>query len=312
VGLQLPLRPARPVRRLALSALLGIGLLLLGACSAEDGNQFRWAMPESATEQAPNIYQLWQWAWVAALVTGGIVWALIFWVSWRYRRRSDDDVPVQTRYNLPLEIFYTIAPIMMVIVFFYWTVTVQNTVLEKSDDPDLTVEVVGQQWSWTFNHGLGEPNEVSAEGDGTSYLSSVDEQRYDEYAYTVGTATQVPTLVLPVNETVHFNLHSPDVIHSFWVPGFLMKMDVVPGRVNSFQVTPNTIGEFRGKCAELCGVYHSRMLFNVEVVSRADYDAYLADLEAQGNVSAVPLLGGSDARTQAGLDTDDTPHGGNE
>ncbi|MDP3966836.1 MAG: cytochrome c oxidase subunit II [Nocardioides sp.] len=288
-------------------------MLLLGACSAEDGNEFRWAMPELLTEQAPHIYELWKWAWVAALITGAIVWALIFWVSWRYRRRSDDDIPVQTRYNLPLEIFYTVAPIMMVIVFFYWTVTVQNIVLEETDDPDLTVEVVGQQWSWTFNHGIGEQRTVESNDEGAHYIQrTTDEHRYDEYVYTAGTASQVPTLVLPVNETVHFNLHSPDVIHGFWVPGFLMKMDVIPGRVNSFQVTPNVIGDFRGKCTELCGVYHSRMLFNVKVVSRADYDAYLDDLEAQGNVSDVPLLGGADARTQAGLDSDDDNHGGNE
>ena len=76
-----------------------------------------------------------------------------------------------------------------------------------------------------------------------------------------------PTLWPPVNETTRFNLHSPDVIHDFGVPGFLVKMDVIPGRVNSYQVTPTEIGEYLGKCYELCGVYHSRMLFKVKVVS---------------------------------------------
>jgi cytochrome c oxidase subunit 2 len=107
--------------------------------------------------------------------------------------------------------------------------------------------------------------------------------------------------VLPVDETVEFRLHSPDVIHDFWITGFLMKMDVVPGRVNHFQVTPKEIGTYAGKCAELCGVSHSRMLFNVEVVSPEDYDAYLQEKEAEGMVSDEPLLGGSDADTQAGL-----------
>ena len=80
-----------------------------------------------------------------------MVWGLIFYASWRFRRRSDDEIPIQTRYNLPLEIFYTIFPIVMVVVFFSHTVQVQNLVLDDSP-PDNTVVVVGQQWSWTFNH----------------------------------------------------------------------------------------------------------------------------------------------------------------
>jgi cytochrome c oxidase subunit 2 len=69
-----------------------------------------------------------------------------------------------------------------------------------------------------------------------------------------------------------------DVIHSFWVPAFLQKLDMIPGRVNRFQVTPTQEGTFKGKCAELCGAYHSNMLFNVKVVSRAEYDKHMADL----------------------------------
>ena len=87
-----------------------------------------------------------------------------------------------------------------------------------------------------------------------------------------------PTLVLPVDKTVTFKLHSPDVIHDFGVPGFLEKMDVIPGPKaddNQFSVTPTVEGTYRGKCYELCGVYHSRMLFNVKIVSEADYEAYL-------------------------------------
>ena len=82
-----------------------------------------------------------------------------------------------------------------------------------------------------------------------------------------------------------------------------MKMDVIPGReTTTASGHPDREGTFAGKCTELCGVYHSRMLFNVEVVSAGEYDAYLEDLEAQGNVADEPLLGGEDARTQAGLE----------
>lgn len=299
MSLQLPRRAARPVKRLMLSAMLGVSLLMLGACSTEDKDQIRnLAMPDPSTAEGPAVFDLWRYAWLAAMLTGILVWALIFYVIWRYRRRSDDEIPVQTRYNLPLEIFYTIAPILMVIVFFYWTVDVQNEILDEST-PDRTIEVVGQQWSWTFNHGVGEADPDVEEG----------KPAYSEYVYTAGTASQIPTLVLPVDETVRFHLNSPDVIHSFWVPTFLMKMDVVPGRTNHFQVTPNKIGTYVGKCAELCGAYHSRMLFNVEVVSADDYATYLESLEAKGNTSDKPLLGGADSVTQAGLDSEDEEGG---
>ena len=294
VGPQLRRRMARLVRRGALVAAVG-ALLFLTGCSSETKHEWaNFAMPDPATEQADHIFNLWRWAWVAALITGVIVWGLIFWSVWRYRRRDVDEVPVQTRYNLPLEIFYTIAPVVMVVVFFYWTVNVQNAVLADEQE-DIEVNVVGQQWSWTFNY----TNNEATGGEGSN-------------VYTSGTGSQIPTLVLPVDQTVQFNLHSPDVIHNFGVPAFLMKMDVIPGRVNQFQVTPTTEGTYAGKCFELCGTYHSRMLFNLRVVSQADYDAYLADLADQGWVADEPLLGGANATTQAGLAEDDDQEGSQE
>lgn len=297
VGLQLPKRLAGiagSARRSTLVAVLGASVFLMAGCSSGSSDELkRLAMPEPITEQGESTLQLWQVAWIAALITGVVVWGLILFVVVRYRRRSDDEIPIQTRYNLPLEIFYTVAPIIMVIVFFKATVDVQNVILDDSVPPDNVIEVVGQQWSWTFNYGMGDPNLDSLEGDGA----------YDEYAYEAGTAANIPTLVLPVHQTTRFNLHSPDVIHDFAVPAFLIKMDVVPGRVNHYQVTPKTIGDYRGKCFELCGVYHSRMIFNVRVVSEADYQEYLQGLAALGQVADAPLLGGSNADTQAGLDS---------
>ena len=308
MGLQLPKRAPAPVRRLTAGALVGALLLLLSACgdAVDKGQWSRLAMPEPATEQAPYTLELWRWAWLAAMVTGVIVWGLIFWVVVRFRRRSDDEIPVQTRYNLPLEIFYTVAPIMMVIVFFYWTVNVQNKLVALDPDPDVTIEVVGQQWQWTFNHGVG-PASGSPTPD-----TVAEEYRYDDYVFIVGDAANRPTLMLPVDKTVQFNLHSPDVIHDFGVDAFLMKMDAIPGRVNTFQVKPTVIGDYAGKCFELCGVDHSRMLFDVKVVSQADYDAHLADLAERGNESALPLLGGAGARTQAGLGENDDQEGSQE
>jgi cytochrome c oxidase subunit 2 len=275
--------------------LLGV-LLLVSGC-ADDNAAGRLAMPDPASAQGEHTLNLWQGAWIAALVTGALVWGLIFYVVIRYRRRSDDEIPVQTRYNLPLEIFYTIAPVVMVIVFFAHTVRTQNIVLDDDTPPDNIIEVTGQQWSWTFNYGIGDPDNAA---DDNRYD---DKFPYDSYVHDGGTGSYIPVLWLPVDETTRFNLHSPDVIHDFGVPSFLMKMDVVPGRVNHYVITPTRIGEFKGKCYELCGVYHSRMLFIAKVVSREDYDAHLQDLEDQGLTSDLPLLGGSEAYTQEGLDS---------
>ena len=130
--------------------------------------------------------------------------------------------------------------------------------------------VVGFRWSWTFN-----------------YL--------EEGVYDVGTPGERPQLYLPVDETVRFSLTSPDVIHSFWVPAFLHKMDVIPGRNNKFEVTPNKIGVYAGKCTELCGADHARMLFDVHVVSRADYEAHLQKLRDAGQIGVLDSGRSSDA-----------------
>jgi cytochrome c oxidase subunit 2 len=272
----LPSRSQSPKRwrRLTTGAVAGAVLLAVSGCSADGKDQLhRLAMPVPRTTEAQHTYDLWHWSWLAAIVTGVLVWGLIFYVVIRYRRRGEDEIPVQTRYNLPIEIFYTVAPVMMVIVFFFFTLKVQDQILPSNEQgtrfpdqsagaPDTNILAVGQQWSWTFN-----------------YVKAID----GKSVYEAGTPADAPTLWLPVDKKVRFDLYSPDVVHSFWVPSFLFKMDVVPGRDNHFTLTPNRVGTYQGRCAEYCGVYHSRMLFNVKVVSAADYTAHLRSLQQQGN-----------------------------
>ena len=281
----------RIVRRASVAVTGVVLVLALTGCTSEQRHEWaNLAMPDPATAQGEHVFLLWRWAWVAALATGAVVWGLIFYACWRFHRRSDDEIPIQTRYNLPLEIFYTIAPIIMVVVFFVHTERTQSELTNDVANPDVTIYVVGQQWTWTFNYMPG--------GD----ISTAD----DQVLYTVGEAGTPPTLYIPVDKTVEFKLHSPDVIHDFGVPGFLEKMDVIPGPKeddNHFQVTPTVEGDYRGKCYELCGVYHSRMLFNVKVVSDAEFQAYLQQLQTEGNVAKEPLLGGITSQTQAGLES---------
>jgi cytochrome c oxidase subunit 2 len=272
------------VRKVGVWALAAPALLALSACSEQDKDEWsRLAMPEGASDRSASVIEFWQWTWVAAMVVGILTWGLIIYAVVRFRRRSDDEIPVQTRYNLPMEILYTIAPVVVVLVFFKFVIDVQEDVTEEVD-AEHTIAVVGQQWSWTFNY---------IEDEALDGETSV---------YQVGTPAEIPTLYLPVGESVRFDLSSPDVIHSFWVPAFTFKLDVVPGRDNAFTMTPEREGTYAGKCAELCGTYHSRMLFNVEVVSPEEYAEHLSDLEAQGNVGVAK--GGAEVITQDGLDPD--------
>jgi cytochrome c oxidase subunit 2 len=278
VGLQLPKR----ARRLSGVALLIPALLFLSSCSeADKGEWKRGAMPVAASDRSDAIIEFWQWTWIAALAVGVLVWGLIIYAVIAFRRRSDDEIPVQTRYNLPMEILYTVAPVIAVLVLFDYVVKVQNDVVAEPS-ADHTINVVGQKWSWSFNY-------------------YKDDAINGQTANVVGTPAQPPTLYLPVNEVVQFKLDSPDVIHSFWVAGFHYKEDVIPGKTNTFTLTPTREGTYAGKCAELCGVYHSRMLFNVKIVSASEYDAYLKKLAEDPNHVGL-FKGGRAATTQAGLE----------
>jgi cytochrome c oxidase subunit II len=292
VGLQLPKR----VRQVGLWALVVPAVLALSACSDDArGEWSRLAMPEGASDRSEHIIDFWQWTWLAAIIVGILTWGLIFYAIWKFRRRSDDEVPVQTRYNLPMEILYTIAPVIVVLVFFKFVIDTQSEVDSEVDQPDHVIKVVGQQWSWTFNY-----------IDDQALGGSADEancETGDSCVYHVGTPAEIPTLYLPVDESVRFELSSPDVVHSFWVPAFNYKLDVIPGRENAFELTPTRVGSFEGRCAELCGTYHSRMLFNVEIVTAEQYAEYLQTLQDQGNVGVA--LGGSEAVTQDGLDIEE-------
>jgi cytochrome c oxidase subunit II len=282
VGLQLPAR----ARRAGAVAVAFSSIPLLASCSEQDAETWkRGGMPEGASDRSDVMIDMWVWTWVAALVVGVLVWGLILYCVVKFRRRSDDEVPLQARYNLPMEILYTVAPIIVVLVFFKYVVDVQNEVAEEPE-PDHTVKVVGQKWSWSFNY-------VEEEAIG------------GETVNVVGTPAEPPTLVLPAGESVRFDLWSPDVIHSFWVPAFTYKMDVIPGKEGQgFTLTPEREGTYAGKCAELCGTLHSRMLFDVEVVSPEKYDDYLRELSQ--NPDNVGLYEGAEyARTQAGLQNEE-------
>jgi cytochrome c oxidase subunit 2 len=287
-------------RKLPQALAAGLVLATATGCTYEDFP--RLGMPSPATEQAPIILSLWQGSWAAALAVGCLVWGLIIWSLIFHRRsRTKIEVPPQIRYNMPIEALFTTVPLVIISVLFYFTARDESKILETSKRPDHVINVVGFQWSWAFNYVENVDGNLATPSKTPSELSTIATKKLDapagaEGVYDFGTpATRNPdtgnpgpTLWLPEGQSVRFVLTSRDVIHDFWVINFLMKMDVIPGHTNVFQVTPTKLGTFRGKCAELCGVDHSRMLFNVKVVTPAQYQQHLKDLAKKGQTGYVP------------------------
>jgi cytochrome c oxidase subunit 2 len=229
------------------------------------------------TNNTERVAGLWTTSWIVLLIVGLITWGLTIWAVVVYRRRKGQTgLPVQLRYNMPIEIFYTIVPLILVLGFFAFTARDQNAIEARFEEPDLQIEVIGKQWAWDFNYVTddvftqGIQGQPDLEGEKGALVES-----------------EIPTLVLPVGKEIEIALEARDVIHSFWVIDFLYKKDMIPGKTNYMSVIPERIGTYAGKCAELCGEYHSLMLFNVEVVSEADYETYVESLRAAGNEGQV-------------------------
>jgi len=270
---------SRRRRTLTLSALGGAALLALTGCSAELNQQVRNGfMPvgdSAPTDNAQTILDLWVGSWIAAMLVGLVTWGLMLWCLIAYRRRKNEvGYPRQVAYHLPLEIFYTFVPIALVVTLFVFSERVLADITPRHDNPDTTIQVTGKQWAWDFNY-----------TDDDVYYSGT--QAHLNTDGSEGVEETLPTLYLPAHSDVELEVTSRDVIHSFWVPAFLEKMDMIPNQTNYLSFTTGDEGTFQGKCAELCGEYHSEMLFNVEIVSQEEYDQQMQTLRDQGNTGQL-------------------------
>jgi len=248
----------------AAPAGLAVAALLAG-CTAEQKRGFLPENSTNATDLTPGITAMWVNSWIVLLAVGIITWGLIIWAVVAYRRRKGQTgLPVQMRYNMPIETLFTVIPVILVLGFFAFTAEEQTKIEARYENPENVVEVIGKRWAWDFNYVTDD-----------RYFQSVQVETEPDGSPVEST---MPVLYLPVDKTTEFRLEARDVIHSFWIVEFLMKKDMIPGQTNYMSLTPQQVGTYVGKCAELCGEYHSNMLFKVEVLEQADYDAKMAEL----------------------------------
>jgi len=234
---------ARRATRLPLVAVA----LVLSGCELP-----RFGQPDPATSEGGHTLGLWQGMVITAAAVGAFVLGLIVYAAVRFRRRSDD-IPSQKPFNVPFEIAYTVTPVVIVAVLFAFSVVTQGKVDHTVERPDITVNVTGFQWGWQFEY---PDRHVTITGSGS--------------------AGEVPTLVLPAGRVARLVLRTTDVNHSFWVPAFLNKRDMIAGIDNKVDVTPVDVGTFDGRCAEYCALDHWRMAFRLQVVPPDQLDSAIA------------------------------------
>ena len=241
--------------------------LVTSSCASSFG------MFKGASQQGQDINQLWRIFFWAAIVVAGIVYVLIAWSVIRYRRRRhepEDVLGAQFRANIPLEVVYTAIPVAIVVMLFAFSFHTERQVDHVASDPDVVIHAEAFAWGWRFTYD---------EPDGRSF-TVVSEPS--------GAGVPGPVIDMPRGQTVRIELTSDDVIHAFWVPGFLYKRDAIPGRTGEFDVNPTVDGTYRGVCAEFCGLNHSYMVFTVNVVEPAAYDGWVTERMASATPGATP------------------------
>ncbi|WP_420629494.1 cytochrome c oxidase subunit II [Candidatus Leptofilum sp.] len=208
---------------------------------------FNWMFtrPDPASAQAAPIENLFQAHFIMMAFLFALIMVIMLYAVVVFRRRPGDDTDgPHIHGHTGLEIAWTIIPTIVVVGFgVYGWVLFDEVTAEQPDE--MVVEVVGRQWSWSFEY---------PEADVRS-----------------------ARLVVPVNQPILLEMYSEDVLHSFWVPEFRVKQDLVPGMMMPLRITPTEIGNYRLQCAEICGTSHSDMLADVQVVSQADFEQFLID-----------------------------------
>jgi cytochrome c oxidase subunit 2 len=246
--------------------------------------------PQAVTDRGEHIRQLYDLVFGIAVVIFFVVEGLIIWTVVRYRRKAgDDELPPQTHGNAVAEVVWTVVPTLIVAVLFVASWLTLNTVDAASAQPQMKVRATAAQFLWSFQYLPNDYDPVTNK-DAKPLLEITEPEGPDG------------GLTLPVGRTIHLYLQSPDVIHAFYVPQFLFKRDIVPGRTTAFDFTVDAADAgqtFRGQCAELCGTLHSTMLFDVKALTAPEFDTWLADKITKANATPPPAPSGGPAGSGA-------------
>ena len=207
---------------------------------------YLYRLPVAASTQAVGIDQLFNaHFWLIAFLFSLIMVFMLYAVVVFKRKEGDDEPGPHVHSNTGLEIAWTVIPIFFVIGFGYWGVTLLNALTSQQPN-EMVVKVYGQQWVWQF-----------------------------EYPEQEGITSQ--ELVLPIDQKILLEMESKDVLHSFWIPEFRVKQDLVPDTITNLRITPTKLGDYRLLCAEICGLNHSLMKADVRVVSQSEFDAWVEE-----------------------------------
>jgi len=204
-----------------------------------------------ATVQAQKVHTLYNVIFALALPVFVVVEALLIWFVIRGRRAPTGGEPPQSFGSRRALLIFFLIPTVIVAVDYGFGERTLAQVDKQDPNPSVTIRVEGFQWEWTFFY-------------------------VNEGTFNTGvTLKKDAVMEIPVDQPIHIELESRDVIHSFFVPAFLFKRDVIPGRHNNFTFTADKLGTFPGQCAEFCGLYHNKMRFVVKVVDEPTYEAWI-------------------------------------
>ena len=239
-------------QRSLVGRIIRFGGLLLTAATLASCATGRIDPTDPVGENAKQIDGLMRLSGYMASVVGIFVAAAVVVVIIKFRARPDDDpneLPKQIHGNKKAELTWTLIPLVMLVFLAVVTVPAVFDLSGKGDGR--TIKVEGQQWWWQFSYDVNE--------DGTDDITTANE------------------IVIPVGEEVNLEIHSNDVIHSFWIPQLNGKKDAVPGRIHHWRISSPEPGIFYGECLEFCGLSHANMQMRAVVLDNDDYDAWVQE-----------------------------------
>lgn len=208
--------------------------------------------PEQASTIAPEVDHLLYFLLAVAVFFTLLIFCSIFYFAIRYRRRSENELPPVVHGGMALEILWSVIPFGLTMVMFTWGASLFFTERRPPRNA-LEIYVVGKQWMWKLQHMEGQ--------------------------------REINELHIPLGRPVKLTMTSEDVIHSFFVPAFRTKQDVVPGRYSTVWFQPTKPGKYHLFCAEYCGTKHSGMIGWIYVMEPRDYQAWLSGGNATGTLA---------------------------